>query len=602
MNDSIIAGYNDVVASGLTEPILGELVETQPEFFERRNIFLDHIMARFGEQFSEYALLMTNWKGQTLGNERLIEDKVSFLKAYPAISHDRAKAFNYTVEPALPDNYPGIKKRVSLLLGFPNLHFVWNSSGSGPFTINDYDLVDGNGTVWFEGVVNVGAATLYEAKKLAYDAVLVRMTQSNAFQIVAAAGKFTPELLRPDTTVLGITPEQFDTESEAQELIDELIAWAANERAVVVEHLLLRPKFPGDALYPKCDPEADTDDCGCEDCDDCEDCADADPYSFRLTFVMPGWSAPYNENMELRDFANRTIQYETPSHLLGKTCWVGNDGFVENVCDPVIDEVSDLLEEKGLTSGGSRPTCLEAGECATNIYKAFSATFTEWYADKTLDYVETDWLASALHTLFDSIDPTSLTCTTDIVPLWNDIRVILEKHFHFIALFGFQFERFENAWHKWLDVNSAFDWTEEKLHERVEAILNEGFISGNQSALCNCATDILSSYGSTFSAWIESNIKAGNAFQDFSPFTPLPVTLCTDSNFKIDTLSLIEELLAQRYGSYAEVSYWLWVVVHLLFDLRNTYPGATLHDCDDGSDLNPVRLGSTALGNYQSQN
>ena len=48
----------------------------------------------------------------------------------------------------------------------------------------------------------------------------------------------------------------------------------------------------------------------------------------------------------------------------------------------------------------------------------------------------------------------------------------------------------------------------------------------------------------------------------------------------------------------AQLSYWLWVVVNLLDNLRNTYPGATLHDCDDGSDHNPVRLDNTALGNY----
>jgi hypothetical protein len=37
-------------------------------------------------------------------------------------------------------------------------------------------------------------------------------------------------------------------------------------------------------------------------------------------------------------------------------------------------------------------------------------------------------------------------------------------------------------------------------------------------------------------------------------------------------------------------------LVHVLADLRNTYPRATLHDCDAGSDVNPVRLGHSALG------
>ena len=52
----------------------------------------------------------------------------------------------------------------------------------------------------------------------------------------------------------------------------------------------------------------------------------------------------------------------------------------------------------------------------------------------------------------------------------------------------------------------------------------------------------------------------------------------------------------ERYATYTEVSYRLHVLVHALADLRNTYPRATLHDCDEGSDFNPVRLGQTALG------
>ena len=55
---------------------------------------------------------------------------------------------------------------------------------------------------------------------------------------------------------------------------------------------------------------------------------------------MPGWTAQYTDNLDLRRFAERTIQQETPSHLLGKTCWVGNDGFIENPCDEVIGELA----------------------------------------------------------------------------------------------------------------------------------------------------------------------------------------------------------------------------------------------------------------------
>ena len=117
---------------------------------------------------------------------------------------------------------------------------------------------------------------------------------------------------------------------------------------IVVEHLLLRPKFIGDALYPACCDEGCAT-CGCED-----------PYSFRLTFVMPGWTEQYTDDLDLRGYAERTIQQETPSHLLGKTCWVGNDGFVENLCDEVIDKLADLLIAEGLDGRRRRA---HAGRC-----------------------------------------------------------------------------------------------------------------------------------------------------------------------------------------------------------------------------------------------
>ena len=99
-----------------------------------------------------------------------------------------------------------------------------------------------------------------------------------------------------------------------------------------------------------------------------------------------------------------------------------------------------------------------------------------------------------------------------------------------------------------------------------------------------------------FYDWMDANVKAGRAFEDFTAFSPGTVTLCDGMTFKPDTAKTIETMLAGRYDTYKEVSYRLHIVVDLLSRLRNTYPVATLHDCDEGSDRNPVRLGQTALG------
>ena len=83
------------------------MVESEPEFLERRNRFLDHLLARFGENFGEYALLLTNAAGENVAQARLIDDKIAFLKRYPQISHDRGKAFDYTREPCRREQLPG---------------------------------------------------------------------------------------------------------------------------------------------------------------------------------------------------------------------------------------------------------------------------------------------------------------------------------------------------------------------------------------------------------------------------------------------------------------------------------------------------------------
>jgi hypothetical protein len=317
---------------------------------------------------------------------------------------------------------------------------------------------------------------------------------------------------------------------------------------------------------------------------------------------MPGWTPPYNVNLELRRFADRTIRQETPSHLLGKICWVGNDGFIENPCDQVVSDLAVLLKNKSLTSGGEKPTETEACACAFAIYNAFSLAFKSWYDDKTLNYFQQDALSATLTAEFEkNVKTAGIPCTGSFdSSLWADIQALMVKYFHNIVLYGWQFERFEDAWCKWLDANAGFDWMEERLQARVEAILSGGLVNSplQSSALCKFAADIVTKYGMSFYDWMGANFKAGRAFEDFIPFKPHAVTLCDGFTFKLGVAAAIDTLLKDRYESYKEVSYRLWVVVNLLSKLRNIYPGATLHDCDDGSDQNPVRLGQTVLGNY----
>jgi hypothetical protein len=591
LDKQVIADY-DVVVDSLSPAALDAMTETEEEFLERRNRFLDHLLARFGESFAEYALLLSRGRRDAAGLRRLIADKIGFLERYPLISRERARARDIHHLPLAPESIPGLQKRVALLLGYPNLEFAWTMSAPG--AVAGYSLKDAQQVAWLEGsfAAPITGADNAAAQHAAFHFVLRRLSQPGAYRITVQAGKYTVRLDDADGNEIGAAPTPAPSLAAAHALIDELVGWGSHSRAIVVEHLLLRPKFAGDALIRPC-PE-----------DECGPCMDSDPYSFRLTIVMPAWTAPFDADMDMRAFADRTIQRELPSHLLGKVCWVGNDGFVADKCAPIVLALAELLEREGLTEGGQRPDAEAACACANALYLGFSDVFADWYQDKTLDYHNADALRLALEALFAAQpQPGDFSCTTVLdVALFDKIRRRMVDHFHEIALHGWQFERFEAAWRAWVQADAQFEWGAEKLQDRVEAILAESLLSPEKmDALCGCAASIVIKWGEVFDQWMRAQMAAGLTPEAFVPFDEPVVTLCPGLSFKEDTQARIAKLLRDRYQAYVEVSYRLRVLLDLMSILKNAYPGATLHDCDEGSDVRPVRLGSTALGRTRAR-
>ncbi len=79
----------------------------------RKNRFLNHLLARFAEQFTDYSLLQ--FKRASQGE--LIRDKNAFLQDYPEIGAARGTGFNYTLPAWNSNNISGLEKRISLKLG-----------------------------------------------------------------------------------------------------------------------------------------------------------------------------------------------------------------------------------------------------------------------------------------------------------------------------------------------------------------------------------------------------------------------------------------------------------------------------------------------------
>jgi hypothetical protein len=98
-------------------PTLLAQEEQSPTAISRRNNFLDHLLARFGEDFTDFALL-TYAKNPSGATAELINDKSVFLEEYGTVSYNRAKSFDYTdAAPWGTDNVPWLKRRICGLLG-----------------------------------------------------------------------------------------------------------------------------------------------------------------------------------------------------------------------------------------------------------------------------------------------------------------------------------------------------------------------------------------------------------------------------------------------------------------------------------------------------
>ena len=84
----------------------------------------------------------------------------------------------------------------------------------------------------------------------AFREMIVQLVQRQNYMITPNGDTFRVAVKDKNGALLCKHGEGFKTEAEAKAFQEELMGWSSNERAIVVEHILLRPKFPGDALFP----------------------------------------------------------------------------------------------------------------------------------------------------------------------------------------------------------------------------------------------------------------------------------------------------------------------------------------------------------------
>lgn len=301
----------------------------------RKNQILDHLLARFGEQFNDYVLELfrierpiddTTDDSNEAGD--WLEDKQRLLQNLPLLGGKRGSAFNYRAE-VLEDNrhfwdsvnVEGFKRRVMARLGVAD----WSRrtiSGSPQFTVEVRSEMFEKTRRYRFGVrpEEGGGGLLFS--KASYSQASAAQKAGNAFLNISAYAELYDVFDNDrglwfvgfwdsdagsdrDMDNARLISEPFRTNEDARKRLAEILKLINRERQNdsfhVVEHLLLRPEdefyhlLKPDVIGPM--PFA------------------ADHYSFRCTIAVPAWGDRFNEETRYHRF-QQIVRAELPAHIL----------------------------------------------------------------------------------------------------------------------------------------------------------------------------------------------------------------------------------------------------------------------------------------------
>lgn len=345
--EELVSDYPADNDENLTENLMSFLDEN----VARRNELLDHLLARFAENFSDYSFIVMQMYNEN-AEEKLIESKEQFLAEYVELSSKRGKGYNYLGDFWDTTNISGVQRRVSRLTGiedYSRRNLVdlgdakWLVPASKIEDIYAWYLPDNNEDALIKGISEdqPKCAALNESLKV----FSILRNANKAILKKRLSKELTKELIYEEfrfqviNGITGIsynffislggeevarsinyasTAEMYDglmgiiDYLNTEDNLDKFSTPIPEEGMFVVEHILLRPELNiskyQDAFLPVC-------------ADDCEDQCGLDPYSFRASIILPGTGERFG-NPDFRNFMDRFIREELPAHVLPRICWI----------------------------------------------------------------------------------------------------------------------------------------------------------------------------------------------------------------------------------------------------------------------------------------
>ena len=371
--DKIVEDYPTNNDQLLSEKLIAFLDEN----IDRRDEILNHLISRFAEKFNNYTFLMTELFGDA-ADELIVQAKEQFLQEYISLSGNRFQAYNIqggtsnlTWETT---NVSGTQMRIARLAGmrdysrrdlsnaYVSIKKVKTSTDPDP-EVFEYRWVVKEKTNT-EIIMHINAREsarqasrdMYRSTYLLINSNITTLENTFAnsvsdgqiiekIQVLESGGTYGFKVIDTENgnEAMGISFEetspgvynnypyasQTDLLTAVTDFIKYLKREATEEGIYLVEHILLRPNAdtPSDITNP--DGELQYDDnkipirsympiCA----DDCQDSCELDPYSFRVSIILPGYTKRFAD-VDFRLYMENLIAREIPAHILPRVCWIG---------------------------------------------------------------------------------------------------------------------------------------------------------------------------------------------------------------------------------------------------------------------------------------
>ncbi|MBL3655533.1 hypothetical protein [Fulvivirga sediminis] len=273
--------YLLVNAEGYQNYLKGNGEAKHPDYV-RKNKFLNHLLARFSETFTAYAMLLQDpvQRQNQSSAEDLINVKSNFLKNYPELSANRGNGLNYSVDFSLKNNISGLEKRIASKIGIEDFSRVNLGDGDAEgFHMVEHILLRSlpiEDESWKDDL----RYWVFTSPIKAFDEV---SDSANTLCMISGHGLSTDDVIEIHGS------EFYDGVHRVHNVTDNSVEIA----------IPFQGSTQGRWLFKN----------------------STDPYSLQLTFMLPAWVERY-QSQNFKRFIENTIREESPVHVRCHIQWL----------------------------------------------------------------------------------------------------------------------------------------------------------------------------------------------------------------------------------------------------------------------------------------